>query len=162
MDVDDLGWMFAQGLRSGGGRVSLARVAALSRLLDYFFRACLERLLRQEFPDVYWSIPEGMTFWPWGPWDRMFWLARRIREDFRRVTGGNPHWKLSAGVALVQPGVPVLLAAEQAEELLEASKQAAGGDAQPCEPDAAKGSGDAVVDSAPEKDRITAFRTVMR
>ena len=170
MDVDDLGWMFAQGLRSGGGadRVSLARVAALSRLLELFFRAYLERLLKQDFPDVYLVYSGGDDVLALGPWNQMFALARRIREDFRRVTGGNPLWKLSAGVALVQPGVPVLLAAEQAEELLEASKQMSGGEVEPYEPETAmikEETGNATPDrdhDVPAKDRITAFRTVMR
>ena len=172
MDVDDLGWMFAHGLRLGGGpgKTSISRVAALSRTLGHFFQHYLEWLLRKQFrDDIYLVYSGGDDILMFGVWNRVFDLARTIREEFRRLTGGNPHWKLSAGVALVQPGVPVLLAAEYAEELLEASKNQQGGDAVPLgfkdlAGPSAVGNGAPAGGSAggSAKDRMTALGTVLR
>ncbi|HPO31604.1 MAG TPA: hypothetical protein PKX28_10195, partial [Candidatus Hydrogenedentes bacterium] len=101
MDVDDLGWIFGTGTRLGGdaGRASMARVATLSRTLDLFFKAHLERLLEEKFPDVYLVYAGGDDVLALGPWDQVFELARQIRADFRKMSGGNPIWKLSAGIA---------------------------------------------------------------
>jgi len=180
MDVDDLGWIFGTGTRLGGdaGRASMARVATLSRTLDLFFKAHLERLLEEKFPDVYLVYAGGDDVLALGPWDQVFELARQIRADFRKMSGGNPIWKLSAGIALTQPGVPVVVAADHAEELLEASKQAvgtvpAGGTAKPADlamdavpyPFIGKRENGAAREApavAPSKDRLTAFGTAMR
>lgn len=154
MDVDNLGWMFAHGLkREGRDRASISRVATLSRTLELFFRDHLQETLRDEFPEAYLVYSGGDDVLALGPWDKIMALAWRVREDFRGFTGNNPAWTLSAGVALAGHHTPVLTAAAEADRRLEASKDTPGSDTVPwpCEwtdPDA-----------PPSKDRITAFGT---
>jgi CRISPR-associated protein Csm1 len=163
MDVDNLGYVFSQGLKGSpnssrasdrGGepdRTSISRVATLSRTLETFFSGYLECLLRGEFSDVYLVYCGGDDLAAIGPWDKVFALALRIREDFRRFTGGNPAWTLSAGIAVTNPGVPVLVALAQAEDFLEASKRLPGPEILPWPSEHSEGD--------PQKDRLTAFGT---
>ncbi len=166
MDVDNLGYVFSQGLKgpnNAGGttsgreeavqdRTSISRVATLSRTLETFFSGYLEWLLRNQFQDVYLVYSGGDDVLAVGPWNQMFDLALRVREDFRRFTGGNRAWTLSAGVAVVNQRVPLLTATEQAEALLEASKVVPGSGVLPWPlPGDHRGE--------PCKDRITVFGT---
>jgi CRISPR-associated protein Csm1 len=166
MDVDNLGHLFCMGFRgvaAGGGPVnleanegrdltSISRVAALSRTLETFFSGYLERLLRGEFRNVYLIYSGGDDVAAVGPWHEMFDLALRLREDFRKFTGGNPCWTLSAGLAVVQYHTPVLMGVEEADRLLEASKSLSGHGPLPWPaPEDQAGS--------PEKDRLTALGT---
>lgn len=57
-----------------------------------------------------------------GPWDDAIRLAARINEAFRRFTGENPDITLSAGVAIVEPRLPVDRSVRLAEGLLEKAK----------------------------------------
>lgn len=153
LDVDDLGWLFAQGLKGESrDRNSLSRTATLSRTLEIFFRAHLERLLRENFANIYLVYAGGDDVLALGPWDHVIDLAERIREDFRDFAPGNDLWKLSAGIALARPRIPVLIAADFAEELLDASKSVAAEGSVPWpfqSPNAAHAS----------KDRVTMFQT---
>lgn len=163
MDVDNLGYLFSQGLKDhtpeGAAtgdvrdRTSISRVATLSRTLDVFFAGHLEALLRAEFDDVYLLYSGGDDVAAVGPWNRIFDLALRIRQDFARFTGANPAWSLSGGIAVVNPRVPVLLAVEEAEKLLEASKTIGGPGVEPWPLPKNKPRGE------PQKGRITAFGT---
>jgi CRISPR-associated protein Csm1 len=163
MDVDNLGYLFSQGLKDRTpeakepdgwrDRASISRVATLSRTLDVFFAGHLEALLRGEFDDVYLLYSGGDDLAAVGPWNRVFDLALRIRDDFRRFTGGNPAWSLSAGIAVVNPRVPVLLVVEEAEKLLGASKTIGGSGVEPWPLPKNKPRGE------PQKGRITALGT---
>jgi CRISPR-associated protein Csm1 len=162
MDVDNLGYLFSQGLKDHSpegtepdgerDRTSISRVATLSRTLDVFFAGHLEGLLRADFDDVYLLYSGGDDLAAVGPWNRIFELALRIRDDFCRFTGANPAWSVSAGIAVVNARVPVLLAVEEAEKLLEASKTIGGSGVEPWPPPV-KPRGE------PQKGRITAFGT---
>lgn len=163
MDVDNLGYLFSQGLKDRTpeakepdgwrDRASISRVATLSRTLDVFFAGHLEALLRAEFDDVYLLYSGGDDLAAVGPWNRIFDLTLRIRDDVRRFTGGNPAWSLSAGIAVVNPRVPVLLVVEEAEKLLGASKTIGGSGVEPWPLPKNKPRGE------PQKGRITALGT---
>lgn len=154
MDVDDLGWMFAHGLKSGQrDSASISRVATLSRTLDLFFRAAIPRLMQEEYPETYLVYAGGDDLLAVGPWDQVFGLAEHIRRDFSGFTGNNPAWTLSAGVSLMGSHTPVLAAADEADKRLEGSKSAPGGGAVPWPPH------EPPTGEAPAKDRITAFGT---
>jgi CRISPR-associated protein Csm1 len=153
LDVDDLGWLFAQGLKGESrDHTSISRTATLSRTLEVFFRAHLEQLLRDQFPEVYLVYSGGDDVLALGPWNRVIELAERVREDFRDFAPGNAEWKLSAGIALARPRVPVLTAADFAEQLLDASKTVAAEGPVPWPHTAENG-------VRPNKDRITVFET---
>lgn len=153
LDVDDLGWIFAEGFKGPSrDHASISRMATLSRTLEVFFRAHLEWLLQEGFSEVYVVYSGGDDVLVLGPWNRVVDLAERIREDFRDFAAGNDMWKLSAGIALVRPNVPVLTAVEFAEELLDTSKRMAAEGPVPisCTPENGP---------TPRKDRITVFET---
>jgi len=151
MDVDNLGFIFSHGLTGAtGDRTSISRVATLSRTLEVFFAGHLESLLKTEYPNVYLVYSGGDDLLAIGPWNAMFDLAERIRDDFRRYTGDNPAWTVSAGIAVLPSDTPVLHAVEAAQRYLDASKSIPGADLLPT---LSAGTG------VPLKDRITAFET---
>ncbi|MCS7239419.1 MAG: type III-A CRISPR-associated protein Cas10/Csm1 [Thermoguttaceae bacterium] len=172
MDADNLGYIFSQGIvdcaagqsapaAGTPGHALLARVAGLSRMLEIFFSGYLEGLLRDRYPEVYLVYSGGDDLVAIGPWDRIFDLAVDIREEFRRFTGGNPAWSLSAGVAVINPHLPVLIAIAEAEELLEFSKSAPGEGVVPLirkEPGLNQSPGNKSTGEA-RKNRLTAFET---
>ncbi len=124
-DVDYLGFIFGQGLRrddTQNDRLTLSRVAQLSRMLDLYFTGYLKGLLHREFPDTYTVYAGGDDLLLIGPWRQTLQLASRINETFRAYTGHNPNITLSAGVTLLKPHYPVNRAVRQAEMYLERAK----------------------------------------
>jgi CRISPR-associated protein Csm1 len=119
-DVDRLGQVFTRGL---GHHRSLARTAALSRMMDAFFTGFLPHRLACNFPHVYTVYAGGDDLLLLGPWHDILRLAYSIRKDFHGYVGGSPHVTLSAGVALFDPKTPVTRAAQEAEERLERAKE---------------------------------------
>jgi CRISPR-associated protein Csm1 len=166
MDADNLGFIISQGVRPRlpegnqgalsavpGG--SLARLAGLSRTLELFFGGYIEELLRERFSDVYLVYSGGDDLVAIGPWSRILDLAGEIREQFRRFTADNPVWSLSAGVAVINPHVPVLVAIAEADRLLEVSKNIVGAGILPYPPpEDVSAAGE-----SPKKNRITVFET---
>jgi CRISPR-associated protein Csm1 len=122
-DVDRLGQIFGEGLRD---RMTLARYAGLSRMLDHFFGARLMRILQDDFPRVYTVYSGGDDLLLAGPWEDMFKLAARLRESFGVFTGGNENITLSAALVLISPRLPIRQAVDIAEEDLDAAKAAGG------------------------------------
>ena len=166
MDADNLGYIFSQGLHQSPSQTpsqassgpepshagAIARVASLSRILEVFFSGYIEELLRQKYSYIYLVYSGGDDLVAVGPWDHILEFAAEIREAFRRFTAGNPLWSLSAGVALTNPHVPVLVAIDEADRLLEVSKTIGGSGVLPYPPPS--------TDHAPaRKDRITLFGT---
>ncbi len=166
MDADNLGYIFSQGLDQSPPQApspvssglapsqaaAIARVASLSRILEVFFSGYVEELLRQKYSYIYLVYSGGDDLVAIGPWDHILDFAAEIREAFRRFTAGNPLWSLSAGVAITNPNVPVLVAIDEADRLLEVSKTIGGSGVLPYPPPS--------TDHAPaRKDRITLFGT---
>ncbi|MFH0938638.1 MAG: hypothetical protein V1899_05085 [Planctomycetota bacterium] len=120
-DVDRLGQVFSEGLRE---KMTLARYAGLSRMLDHFFGSRLMHILQTEFPLVYTVYAGGDDLMLVGPWRNMLGLAKRLREAFARYTGSNPNVTLSAAVVLVSPRLPIRRAADIADDDLEQAKRA--------------------------------------
>jgi len=119
-DVDRLGQIFTRGL---GARRSLARTAALSRMMDAFFTGFLPHRLKTAFPHVYTVYAGGDDLLLLGPWRDVLALAKALREDFSDFVGGSKHVTLSAGIALFAPKTPVSLAAREAEARLDKAKR---------------------------------------
>lgn len=125
-DVDYLGFIFGQGLRRDDeqkNRLTLSRLAQLSRMLDLYFTGHLKGLLHREFPDTYTVYAGGDDLLLIGPWRQALHLASRINETFRAYTGNNPNITLSAGLTLLKPHYPVNRAVRQAEMHLERAKE---------------------------------------
>ncbi|KUH33943.1 hypothetical protein APY94_04225 [Thermococcus celericrescens] len=144
-DVDDLGLIFGTGLP----KTNPALVANLSRLLDYFFKAYLNSIIRGEV-SIGRNLPElptarelgaekhpgnhgtkanivvvyagGDDLFILGAWNEIFNLAFRIRELLREYTGRNPNVTLSAGIGTFPHSYQVERMAIVTEERLETAK----------------------------------------
>lgn len=153
-DVDNLGLIFTRGLRtSETDRRSISRLATLSRALEIFFAGRVQDLASEH--DAYIVYSGGDDLLAVGPWDAMVRFGLSLREEFRQFTAGNPAWTLSAGLALATGHTPSLVAAEQAEHALEASKTSPSTEPLPYPPRRA----DTAVD--PPKDSVTMLGCTM-
>jgi len=124
-DVDYLGILFAQGLRRDeGGCDTAAHVAALSRELDLFFSGWMQYTLshKQEYQNFYTIFSGGDDLFLVGPWDKAADLAREVHDQFTAFVSGNPDITLSAGLLFTKDRYPIARAAEDAERVLEQSK----------------------------------------
>jgi CRISPR-associated protein Csm1 len=119
-DVDRLGQIFTRGL---GEHRSLARTAALSRMMDAFFTGFLPHRLQTDFPHVYTVYAGGDDLLLLGPWREILMLASKLRDDFRSFVGGSSHVTLSTGIALFDAKTPVTRAVHEAEQRLEKAKE---------------------------------------
>lgn len=119
-DVDYLGAIFQQGL---GQRISLSRIAGLSRMIDFFFSARLPWLIQNTFPSIYTVYAGGDDLLMIGPWRQTLEFASAMRLEFEKWTGENPQITISAGVEIIKPGEPLNRAAERAELRLERAKR---------------------------------------
>lgn len=120
-DVDSLGVVMGHGF---GDRVSLGRVAAVSRAMDAFFRRYLPARLAQVHPKAYVVFGGGDDLLVIGPWLDLVRLAGDLYADFRRGVADNPCLTLSAAVTFSKPRVPVRLLAGAADAALTAAKDA--------------------------------------
>jgi CRISPR-associated protein Csm1 len=120
-DVDRLGFLFGRGLSADR---TPGRVGALSRLLDGFFAGTLPALLRARFPHTYTVYAGGDDLLLVAPWRDGIALASALRDRFAEFTAGNPNVTLSAGLAFVHADQPLNRAVKEAEERLEAAKEA--------------------------------------
>ena len=120
MDVDNLGKVFRTGL---GESASLSRIASLSFGLRLFFDGWLPHLAADDLKDkLYIQYSGGDDVFVVGAWDALPEFALRVRESFRKFTGGNPAFTLSGGIAVVEAKFPLYQAARLAGEAEEEAK----------------------------------------
>lgn len=110
MDVDDLGFIFAQGLPEQ--ERSIAKIANLSRMFDWFFAGYLNT--RVDGKPLYTTYAGGDDLFVVGAWDEVLTLADTIQRDFKKFCGDNPALHISAGIALCRGKYPLGRAAEDA------------------------------------------------
>jgi CRISPR-associated protein Csm1 len=118
-DADRMGLLFGKGLE----KLSIARVAALSRMVNGFFGGYLHQLLQRDYPDIYTVFCGGDDLFLIGPWETMVEFADKMQRDFTRWTATNPNVTISAGLVFCKSNYPVHRAAEMAGEALEKSKE---------------------------------------
>ncbi len=121
-DVDDLGKIMAAGLPRD--RVTMSRIATLSRQFHYFFAVYLPNLLATDsrFNNIYTVFAGGDDLFLIGPWNRVIELALYLDQAFAQYVCRNPSIHFSAGITLHGPNTPLSRFAEAAEEALERSK----------------------------------------
>lgn len=121
-DVDRLGLLMSCGLKEG--RLTLSRLATLSRQLDFFFTIYLPQLLESQAPfkNIYTVFAGGDDLFLIGPWNRIMDLSLVINKKFRSYVCNNPEVSLSAGVSLHKPHTPIDNMARSSEAALEQSK----------------------------------------
>ena len=118
-DVDRLGQIFSRGL---GEKRSLARIAALSRMMDAFFTGHLPARLEKDFPLIYTVYAGGDDLLLLGPWRDILRFAEVLNKDFAAFVGHSKHVTISTGLALFDAKTPISRAADEAEARLEKAK----------------------------------------
>jgi len=118
-DVDNLGGVFACGLE---GNNTVSRIATLSRMLDVFFSGYMEKLISDNYPELYTVYSGGDDVLVIGPWDSIIKFADELNREFKRFTCNNENITLSAGIAFVKHNYPVFRAVEMADNFLDISK----------------------------------------
>lgn len=125
-DVDNLGYLFADGMRTGNRHYgTISRVSTLSRLLEMFFSGYINHLLKTEYSTVYSVFSGGDDLFLIGPWDVMPKMALRIQQEFSAFSGHNPCVTLSAAIYTAGPKTNIALLAEQSEQELKRVKNSA-------------------------------------
>ena len=138
MDVDDLGQIFLRGLpeRQRG----VARIAALSRTMRWFFEGYVNTLLREGSftwrsaepaprtmhfaQQLYPVFSGGDDFLLVGAWDAVFEFALRVRGEFAAFVGGHPGITLSASLLVLEPQTSISRFAAEAGARLDNAKEA--------------------------------------
>lgn len=120
-DVDTLGYIFADGLRTGKRHFgTISRVNTMSRFLEIFFSGYVNEVLTRDraYRNVYSVFSGGDDLFLIGPWDVMPGLAEKISRDFRDFAAKNPALTISAAVSVFQPREHIANMAELSEKSL--------------------------------------------
>lgn len=120
-DVDNLGYIFADGLRQGERHFgTISRVNTMSRFLEGFFSGYINQMISQgkEYQNVYSVFSGGDDLFLIGPWDIMPRLACDIQKEFQRFAAQNQALTLSATVSVFHPKEHIANQAEISEKRL--------------------------------------------
>ncbi|MBL8191792.1 MAG: hypothetical protein JNK38_27510 [Acidobacteria bacterium] len=115
MDVDNLGYIFANGL-SGLDR-SIAKIANLSRMFDWFFAGYLNTLVAGK--PLYTTYAGGDDLFVVGAWNVALDLADNVQRDFRAFCGHHHDLHISGGLVLCKGKYPIGRAADEAGIMLD-------------------------------------------
>jgi len=119
-DVDNLGLIFSLGLET---RLSAARFATVSRMLDLFFSDYLVELARKRHPDIYVVFAGGDDLFLVGPWNDILAFSIELRKQLSRFCADNPDITLSGAALTAMPRLPMRKAAEIVEAQLHTAKK---------------------------------------
>jgi len=121
-DVDHLGMLMACGL--GEKRLTISRLAALSRQINYYFGLYMPHLLMtdERFKNIYTVFAGGDDLFLIGPWNRVYELSLVLDGTFADYVCRNPAVHFSAGISLQKAHTPLNSLAETAENALQKSK----------------------------------------
>lgn len=115
MDVDNLGYIFAKGLADQDR--SLAKIANLSRMFDWFFTGYLNTLIAGK--PLYTTYAGGDDLFVVGAWNESLDLADTIQRQFKAFCGQHPDLHISGGLVLCKGKYPIGRAAEDAGIMLD-------------------------------------------
>lgn len=130
-DVDNLGWLFKEGL---GENKTISRISMLSFMLSAYFGGRLSQIEslekasdysrqepRQIAANIYIAYSGGDDLFLIGPWSELHELAWLLYQDFRKFTCHR--LSLSAGIYYApSKKFPIYQAADEAGEAVELSK----------------------------------------
>ena len=129
MDVDVLGYLFADGLRGERRHFgTISRVNTMSRMMALFFGGYVNTILEQAksgYQNVYSVFSGGDDLFLIGQWDLMPRLALLIHDEFLKFTGGNTAMTVSATVSVFSKKSHVAYMADRSEEQLKKAKNEA-------------------------------------
>ncbi len=118
-DLDNLGLIFLSGL---GEKKSISRIAALSRVIHFFFSEYLTHFVKENFPNLYVIFSGGDDVCLVGPWDEVIDFSNSFYKEFQKFTGNNNSITLSAGITLFHHNYPIYNVAEESENALKKAK----------------------------------------
>lgn len=125
MDVDNLGSIFSKGL----SKISISRIATLSRMLDLFFSGYLNEITKEESEDsetiennFYTLYAGGDDLFIISAWDKTIDIAKQINKEFKNYVCQNPDIHLSAGYIQTKPKSPIRFSAELVKQAEKESK----------------------------------------
>ena len=124
-DVDVLGFLFAQGLRTKDRHFgTISRVNTMSRMLEVFFSGYIQELLEREpvYQNVYSVFSGGDDLFLIGPWDIMLGLSIIIKKKFKRFVANNTDVTMSATVSIFDSKDHIAFMAEHSELQLDRAK----------------------------------------
>jgi len=120
-DVDNLAMIMGCGLDKQK-RFTVSRIATLSRQIHYFFALYLPNLLQNEFKNIYTVFAGGDDLFLIGPWNEIYDLSVRLKNEFKQYVCNNDKIHFSAGIVLQKSHVPIDILAESSENSLKKSK----------------------------------------
>lgn len=125
MDVDGLGGVFAETMKSRKALDSLAAYATLSTQLDLFFSGYINTLRNRDLFKDWINIvySGGDDLFIVGRWDLCLKFAEQIRSKFADFIGKLPSPSISGGIALVGAKLPISKAAEMAGDAESVAKK---------------------------------------
>ena len=131
-DVDNLGRLFSDGLKD---KISISRIATLSRSLDLFFSGYLNKICeklstkyKQQYKDAkiknffYILYSGGDDVFLVSSWDKAIEIIQEIHSSFKRYTCFNPNITISSGYTQSKPKFPIRVSADIAGEAEEKAK----------------------------------------
>jgi CRISPR-associated protein Csm1 len=133
MDVDNLGRIFAEGLKER----TLPRIAGLSRQFSYFFKIYLTSLAKnrdenlpksaikltdQPRQNLLFIYAGGDDLFISGTWNEIVEFGNDLYQSFRAYTGYNPNITLSGGITISDEKFPLYRAAKLAGEAEDSAK----------------------------------------
>ena len=142
MDVDNLGQIFARGLKKNNQQ-SLPQIASLSRQMTYFFKVYLnslaadrdnnptqnENYIKIDLPkkgdkrdNLLFIYAGGDDLFISGAWNEIVEFSFDIYQCFRAYTAHNPDITISAGIELAVPKFPLYQAAKISGDAEKAAK----------------------------------------
>jgi len=119
-DIDNLGTIFAKGLRPE--KRTFSRYTTLSRQINLFFTLYLPYLCKTEFKSIYTIFAGGDDLFLIGPWSEIIKISKKLSKSFHEYCCENLEITLSAGVFITKSETSVITMAEKSEEALEKAK----------------------------------------
>ena len=122
-DIDNLGEIFSKGF---GEKCSFADIVSLSRMFDYFFTGWLPYKIKNNYPSIYTVFAGGDDLFLIGPYNQIINISNEISNHLKEYVAGNSDIHISAGISIKRHQVPVYQMADDAEDLLDKSKESDG------------------------------------
>lgn len=121
LEMDNLELIFCHGL---GYRATLSRISTLSSLVSFFLKAYLTEFIKDNYADncsLFWTGNKGIFLS--GPWDKAIEAAISIREAFKKYTGEDGNFDLSAGLSFISPDDLVSVGITLSQRLIKEAKK---------------------------------------
>ncbi|MDR2105568.1 MAG: hypothetical protein LBP51_07440 [Deferribacteraceae bacterium] len=118
-DIDNLGKIFALGLRDNLKKASLFHIAELSFRLNIFFTYILQKSAKGK--NIYMVFAGGDDLFAIGSRDDILEFSLLVSEKLSEYTAGGA--TISSGITLFNPHTPVWFIAKQTEDILFRAKE---------------------------------------